>query len=361
MNCAETREVADGVFAYLQEGGWGFSNAGLITGAGASLLVDTLYDVRLTARMLHELRRVAGAAARIDTVVNTHANGDHCWGNQLLDQATIISSRAAAEEMLELSPRLMHGLVQAARTVQGLGALAKGPLRLLGRLGLARASALVEAAPFLVESFGAFDFGEVALRAPDTTFDGQLDVRVGETEVQLIEVGPAHTRGDVIVYVPSRRVVFAGDMLFMGSHPIVWEGPVANWIAACDRLLALDVDVVVPGHGPITDLSGVAQTRAYWREIQQVAREAHAAGRSAEDAADQLLGRHDFREAERLIVNLLGVFRELGASTPTDPLALLARMARRSGRQRTPAAATPTPPPAATPEVSAAPPPPVRP
>ena len=341
---ASVKELADGVFAYLQEGGWGFSNAGLITAGGASLLVDTLYDVRLTAQMLQALRHVSGSAARIDTVVNTHANGDHCWGNQLLDDANIISSRAAADEMLELSPRLMHNLVQAARTVVGLGALAQVPLRLLGRLGLARASALAEAAPFLVENFGAFEFGKIALRAPDTTFAGRLDVQVGETEVQLIEVGPAHTRGDVVVYVPSRRLVFTGDILFVGSHPIVWEGPVANWIAACDRLLKLDIDLVVPGHGPVTDRSGVLQTREYWRNLEHVAREAHAAGRSAEDAADQLLSQHDFREAERLIVNLLGVFRELGASTPRDPLALLARMARRSGRRAVPTSTACTPP-----------------
>ena len=330
----QVKEVAQGTFAYVQQGGWGFSNAGLVTDKGESLLVDTLYDARLTQQMLDALRKVSGAAARIDTLVNTHANGDHCWGNQLLDAANIISSRAAAEEMLELSPQLMHNLLRASRGVLRMGALAQLPLRLLGRLGLRRASALAEAARFLVGNFGAFEFDKVSLRVPNTTFEGQLNVRVGDTEVQLIEVGPAHTRGDVIVYVPARRVVFTGDILFIGSHPIVWEGPVSNWVAACDRLLELDVDVVVPGHGPVTDRRGVRETREYWNGVQRVAREAHAAGRTAEEAADQLLSPHDLGEAERLIVNLLSVFRELGASTPRDPLVRLARRARRGGRRR---------------------------
>ena len=67
-------------------------------------------------------------------------------------------------------------------------------------------------------------------------------VCIAEVE-ELVEVGPAHTKGDVFVHVPSSRVVFSGDILFAGSHPIMWQGPVENWIRACDRLLALDVDV----------------------------------------------------------------------------------------------------------------------
>jgi glyoxylase-like metal-dependent hydrolase (beta-lactamase superfamily II) len=96
-------EIADGVHAYLQRGSWGFSNAGLVSSGDASLLVDTLYDLGLTERMLREMRRAVPGAERIRTVVNTHANGDHCWGNQLVTGAEIVSSRAAAEEMLELS------------------------------------------------------------------------------------------------------------------------------------------------------------------------------------------------------------------------------------------------------------------
>ena len=67
------------------------------------------------------------------------------------------------------------------------------------------------------------------------TFDGRLDLAVGDRKVELIEVGPAHTRGDVIAWVPSTRTLFTGDILFAGSHPIAWEGPVANWISACSR------------------------------------------------------------------------------------------------------------------------------
>ena len=92
-------EVGDGCFAYLQpDGGWGWSNAGLLVGDGQSLLVDTLFDLRLTAEMLEAMAPHA-AVAPISHLVNTHANGDHCYGNQLVTGAEIIASTAAAEEM----------------------------------------------------------------------------------------------------------------------------------------------------------------------------------------------------------------------------------------------------------------------
>ncbi len=91
-------EVADGVWAWRGgDGSWGWSNAGLVSCSDAPpLLVDTLFDVRLTASMLAAMRVAVPAAAAIGTVVNTHANGDHCYGNQLVSGASIVASRAAA-------------------------------------------------------------------------------------------------------------------------------------------------------------------------------------------------------------------------------------------------------------------------
>jgi cyclase len=261
-------EVAAGVYAYLQQGSWGFSNAGLVAAGGRSLLIDTLYDLSLTEQMLAAMRRVEPAAREIGTVVNTHANGDHCWGNQLVGGAEIISSRATAEEMLELKPRTMRALLSGSRRASRLGPLGRGTLSLLGRLGIPNVGSLAAAGDFVGECFGAFDFRGIRLTPPTRTFEGHLSLDVADTRVELIQVGPAHTKGDVIAFLPKERVVFTGDVLFIGSHPIAWEGPIARWLAACDLLLALDADTFVPGHGPLTTKDGVRQTKAYWLEVQ---------------------------------------------------------------------------------------------
>ncbi len=327
----ELREIGSGLHAYLQTGSWGFSNAGLIESGKHTLLIDTLYDLNLTRRMLDEMARRVPAAGSIETVVNTHANGDHCWGNQLVARANIVSSRKAADEMRELSPGLMATLVQAGRVIAKLGPAPRRMLAALGRLGVPRVGPLNEAAEFALECFGGFDFRGITLTLPKTTFEGALTLHVGDKRVELHEVGPAHTKGDAIVHVPDDRVAWTGDILFINAHPIIWEGPVGNWIAACDRLLSLDVDTIVPGHGPITDKRGVQATKAYWVRLRDTVERGLRDGASLQDMADQALRESDptWTEAHRMIANLDTIRRELTHDrSPRDPLMVMALMAK---------------------------------
>jgi len=278
-------DLGDGCFAYLQpDGGWGWSNAGLIVGDGVSLLVDTLFDLRLTGAMLEAMAPLR-ARAPISTVVNTHANGDHCYGNQLVAGTEIVASAATAHEMREVSPAMLAGLSAAPGEV---GAMFRG-------------------------FFGAFDFAGIELALPTRTFDGRLDLEVGGRLVTLIEVGPAHTRGDTLVHVPDARMVFTGDILFVGGTPIVWAGPLSNWIAACDRMLGMEVDTVVPGHGPVTDKQGVVAVRDYLAYIDAEATARFHAGLDAWDAArDIALGAFAaLGERGRVAVNVEAVYRAL--------------------------------------------------
>jgi glyoxylase-like metal-dependent hydrolase (beta-lactamase superfamily II) len=304
-------ELGSGCFAWLQpDGGWGWSNAGLVTDAGASLLVDTLFDLSLTGEMLAAMRRATPAAARIETLVNTHANGDHCYGNSLVRGAEIIASKATAEEMAEVPPAVMLRLLESAEQLGPAGACFR-------------------------RVFGAFDFRGIEPVLPTRTFERELTLSLGDKRVRLLEVGPAHTRGDVLVHSPADRIVFTGDILFVEGTPIVWEGPVANWIRACERIEAMDVDVVVPGHGPITDRDGARRVREYLAFVREAARERFEAGLSAREAAHDIeLGAYaDWRDPERIAVNVESVYRELrGGGDPVSPLELFGRMAELARR-----------------------------
>jgi glyoxylase-like metal-dependent hydrolase (beta-lactamase superfamily II) len=299
-------EVGDGLYAYLQpDGGWGWSNAGLIVDGERTLLVDTLYDLALTEQMLQAMRRAVPAAARIDTLVNTHANGDHCYGNKLVDGARILASERTAAEMPELPPAAMAALVEQAPAMGELGA-------------------------FFLECFGAFHFDGIELALPDETFSGELSLRVGDRELQLLEVGPAHTRGDTLVHVPAQRVLFSGDILFSEAHPIAWAGPVSNWIAACDRILAMDVETIVPGHGPLAGPDAVRELKAYFEYLYEQARACHAQGMTALQAARSIALERwaDWGEGERLVVNIANIYAELsGEEEPPNPLVAFEQMA----------------------------------
>jgi cyclase len=280
-------EVADGVWAYLQpDGSWGYSNAGLVAGDGTSLLVDTLFDLRLTRDMLDAMRAITDGAP-IETVVNTHANGDHCYGNQLVRGARIVASDAAAGEMDDVPPPLLHAFKQLD----------------IGEEGNA----------FVADAFGQFRFDDIESVPPTETFSGSVTMDVGGRPVTLEEVGPAHTRGDVIAFLDDGDVVFTGDILFHGSTPIIWAGPVGNWITACRRIQALRPSVVVPGHGPLADATGVEQLERYlgWLEGEVTVR--HRAGMSAIDAAwDIELGDYaGWGDHERTVVNVDTIYAGL--------------------------------------------------
>jgi glyoxylase-like metal-dependent hydrolase (beta-lactamase superfamily II) len=299
-------ELGDSLYAYLQpDGGWGQSNAGLVCDGEHSLLIDTLFDRRLTERMLGDMRRSVPAAARIDTLVNTHANGDHTYGNQLVAGARIVASGATAAEMSELPPSAFAALLEQAPNMGEVGA-------------------------FFAECFGAFDFSDLELVLPTETFDGELTVKVGAKQVRLFEVGPAHTRGDTLAFMPAERVLYSGDILFHGGHPIAWAGPVSNWIAACDRILALEVDVIVPGHGPLADKEAVRELRAYFEYLYEQAGHCHGEGMTPVQAARSLaLDRWaQWGESERVAVNIATIYRELDDEPePANPLVAFQQMA----------------------------------
>ena len=302
-------EVADGVWAYLQpDGSWGYSNAGLVAGDGMSLLVDTLFDLQLTREMLDSMSGVT-ATRPIDAVVNTHANGDHCYGNQLVRDARIIASEAALEEMDDVPPPLLHAFKELD----------------LGE----------ETNAFVQDAFGPFKFDDIESVPASETFTGTMTVDVGGRAVTLEELGPAHTQGDVIAWLPDSRVLFTGDLLFHDSTPIMWAGPVEGWIAACRRIRALEPGVVVPGHGALADVEGVARSERYFEWLAAEVQARHAAGMEAIDAAWDLdLGQYgDWGDSERTVVNVDTIYAGLDpAHKKLNAVAAFKEMARYRAR-----------------------------
>lgn len=310
MKVAYTRglhELGDGLYAYLQpDGGWGWSNAGLITAQGTSLLLDTLFDLRVTREMLDSMAPVTERHP-IEQAMNTHGNGDHWFGNALLpDGIPIIASARALQEMEAVPPSTAQLMFHE---------LDLGP----------------EFEAFAEQTFRRFDFTGIEPRLPTETFSGRAERRVGEREVALIELGPAHTSGDTILHVPDADVIFTGDLLFSEGTPVVWAGPVANWIEACDRIVELGARTLVPGHGPVTDDSGVRDLQRYLRYVRAEAQVRFDAGLDEQAAADDidLSDFRDWGDAERIVVNVSTIYRELDPTLPPpSPPELFVRMAR---------------------------------
>ena len=300
-------DLGNGLYGYLQpDGGYGYSNAGLIADSGEAMLVDTLIDLPLTREMLDAISR-AEPQARINRVLNTHAHPDHTAGNSLLPEAEIIASNATLAEMRFIA----------------------SPENPIARI-LANPEQFGEPGAYLHEVMGRrFEIHQEEQRMPTRTFEDELTVRVGDKEVRLLKFGPGHTDGDTVAYVPSERVVFTGDLLFNQVHPVINMIPVASWLAACERILAIEADIVVPGHGPITDKGGVRNQMDYLNYMQAEARKRYDARMPVKEATldISLDACRGWADEELIFITVASLYREFGA--PPMPMPEVMTLAAR--------------------------------
>lgn len=187
--------------------------------------------------------------------------------------------------------------------------------------GMLTADLEPELSGYLHRSFGRFEFTGIHPRLPDHTVTADIELRVGDRSVRLLRSGPAHSHGDVAVHDPDSGIVSTGDLLFIGSTPIMWAGPAASWIAELDRMLTLDANTFVPGHGPITDAGGVRSVRAYLEDIDAAAARSYSNGLTAHQAALAVdLGPFArLGNPERAVITMDAAYRHLDPDYPDYP------------------------------------------
>ncbi|QCB48949.1 MBL fold metallo-hydrolase [Rhodococcus sp. PAMC28707] len=311
------KQIADGVWAFLRPpGSWGQTNTGLIVDQGAaSMVVDTVWDTGWAKRVASATELLV-TDAPITEVLNTHSDGDHWWGNDAVPAAARITTSVASFEAMkeELPPAAVSAFATLGRLV--------GPIP--GPIG--------DVGTYMNTVRGGARFPRKLPRLPDHTFEVTERIDVGARQVQLRYLGPAHTAGDLIAHVPDAGVVFAGDLLFIGSTPILWHGPLSNWVDALDHLIALDAAVYVPGHGPICGLGEVHKLRAYWTWVDEAGRQHFDAGVDSVHAARNMMASPEFvpfskwTSPERLVLSMSTLYR-LWEGKPAAPPTLVRRVA----------------------------------
>ncbi len=286
----------------VPNGAWGETNFGLIDCNGKSVVIDTGWDLRCTREFLDGASGLL-AHSPVHSVINTHADGDHCWGNQLFQDMPIIATHACIGHMHHLEPRSLRLLAKASRV---MNVLPVAGLDVLGHY----AGAMI--APY--------DFSGIRITEPNRGFSGEQTITVNGIELVLQELGPAHTPGDAMVYVPSDNVLYTGDIVFSGCTPVIWAGPVENIVAGLRKVLALDPEFIVAGHGPIATRNDVELQIAYWDTIQDELHRRRRQGMTPAAAATDVLLSSKFQSTpfarwdspERLIRNAHALYEEWG-------------------------------------------------
>lgn len=282
----EMQELAPGVYAYVQSsGGLMISNAGLVSSPERSVAVDALFAPRMTRAFLVEAANVS--TAPLDTLISTHHHIDHTLGNYAFRGHVIIAhelTRAVMSRSMDLSA-------------------------LRGRIG--------EVAPHFAEDMK--EPFEVVL--PNVLYQDRMTVYAGDHELQLSHVPTAHTVDDTLVYLPEQRILFAGDLCFFYVTPLAFEGSILGWIDALDTIKAMNVERIVPGHGPVGTPEHLGLLRGYFELIRDQARALYDAGVPAEEAVMRIdLGPYRaWNEPERIAPNTLRLYQDF-AGGPWQPL-----------------------------------------
>jgi cyclase len=272
----EFRELAPGVYAFVRDGGPGFdngqrSNAGLVVGPGESLLIDSLgppvHAKELRAAVLRTTDKP------VTRIVHTHFHRDHTNGDYLWDKAEIVTTEVGRKLLID----------------QG-----------------------IPAHPYDNHPDWQAGMSELRFVPATTTIGGPVSYWYGEREVRLLTPSPAHTAGDILVYLPKEKILFAGDIAFFYVTPSDFGGYVSTWLKTIDEILAMDVETIVPGHGPIGGKRELADLAGYLRLVQSEVRRGYDARRSpAQAAAAVRLGRYaDWPNSDRLLSTAVRLYAE---------------------------------------------------
>lgn len=298
-------QVGDNCYAVINEKNRvGDASSGLIN-LGGGVVIDTQFDLPHAREMIEKFGTVWTDMP--NRVVNTHEDADHVWGNQLFEDAEIIAHKSVPAQMEKVanpeeSQKLLHGisktLVRVLLKASHPGVLAAGKQ--------------------LAEDF---NFDGIELTLPTTTFEERHTLNLDGTEVELIYVGPCHQMGDTIVHVADEEVLFAGDVIFRACTPMGWTGTYENWCKALDLIIDLNPAVVVPGHGPLTDLTGVREMKAYLEYVRRESQDFFDRGLSSLEAAKKMdIGPYiNWAAPTRLWMNVERAYREFRNEPPDAP------------------------------------------
>jgi glyoxylase-like metal-dependent hydrolase (beta-lactamase superfamily II) len=243
-------EIAEGVHVIPDERVEFVPNVGIVVGARAVLVIDTAMGAENGDRILRRAQELAGGRKLLLTT--THFHPEHAFGAApIARHAAYVANEAQAHELAEKGAEYVE-------MFSGFGPHLAG----------------------LLEG--------VELVAPDVTYAGErAELDLGGIRVQLLYHGPAHTRGDQLVYLPDRDVLFTGDLVENRFLPIFPDGDASGgrWLDLLDRIDEVGAGTLVPGHGAVGDAGLVKELRAYLVAVRDRVAELHEHGRSRDEVA----------------------------------------------------------------------------
>jgi cyclase len=273
-------------------------NPSFVTTSDGVVVIDT---PQLPTKAV-AMRKAAEAHGPIRYLINTEHHVDHIFGNYFFKGAgTVVNHRELYERFMVVFPEL-DPFAYAYESVPGEHA---------------RGTDLDDP-----EGLALWPDRDEYYRDPNKgtiVFTGDLTLRVGDHTFNLLHT-PGHTPGQLAVHVPEERVVFTGDTIFSGCQTWLMTSNVEQWLAALERIRTLDVDWIVPGHGPVVGMQYLDVQRSHLMEWKTAVATAVANGWSREETVARVNFKDRFGPVDIGQGYMLEYIQNLNAGTLYDKL-----------------------------------------
>ena len=258
----EYRQLADGVFAAIHKtGGYGICNAGIVN-LGKETLV---FDCCLSPEAVRDLKKAAEELTgnQVKYVVNSHYHNDHVRGNQVFTGARIIATTRTRALMEQLSAAEVEDEKLSVDE-----RLADAAFKIANEEDTTRMN---EHQLWLgyYQSMKS-SHAEYKLTLPDYLVDDSLSLKGKKRSVQLISKGGGHSESDMIMWLPAEKILFAGDLVFIGFHPWFGEADIPGWLSYLQYMKRLGPAVVVPGHGEVGKSADIDEMSGYLTSVETI-------------------------------------------------------------------------------------------
>lgn len=255
-------KLSPGVYAAIaKDGGYAICNAGIVDLGDATLVFDPFISPVAARDLKSAAEKLTGHAVKY--VINSHFHNDHIGGNQVFEDAIIISNQRTRE--------LIENNIPAE--FETYKSVAPERLKMFKSMDVSKMSAFEKHEHVLMMAYFS-SMAEAAesirLRVPDSTFQDTLTIEGSSRSVRLTSYSNGHTESDVVMEIPDANIAFTGDLLFINFHPWISDGNLDSWASNVQDLEKENYKVLVPGHGPLGSGKDLGVLLNYFREIRSV-------------------------------------------------------------------------------------------
>ena len=275
-------KVADGVYYATGAGG---GNSPVIVGSREVMVVDTNTTPAGARAFLEDLKLITDKPVRY--AVNSHYHYDHADGNQVYrERGADVIAHDYVKYALENFDILHREPYMTSQVVNGQRRIDNAKKALASESDPQKRPALEAAVKAAEQNWK--DLQEIKVTPPNVTFSDKKVIDLGGREVHLLFLGRGHTNGDTFVYLPKEKIICSGDML-ESAPAYMGDAHFDEWIAAMDRMKALDYDLTLPGHGaPFKGKAHATAWQNYLRDIVKKVSDLRKQGLTAEQAAQRV-------------------------------------------------------------------------